>query len=58
MFKKLAAIIVWILFVSGCLAILMGLQILPFFSSYWAYLPVGIAGMVLAVVVMRIRKEL
>ncbi len=58
-FKALASITVWILFVTGCLVILTAFPI-PFldFSGSWQRLAVGIASLVLSVVVMKLRKTL
>lgn len=58
-FKALATIVVWILFVTGCLVIITALPI-PFreMSNSWQRLAVGIASLVLSVVVMKFRKTL
>lgn len=58
-FKALASIVVWILFVNGCLVILTALPI-PYldFGGNWQRLAVGIASLVLSVVVMKMRKML
>ncbi len=58
-FKALASITAWILFVTGCLSILTALPI-PFldYGGNWQRLAVGIASLVLSVVVMKIRKTL
>jgi hypothetical protein len=57
-FKALATIIVWILFIAGCLIILANLALVWRFNGSWEYLAVGIASLVLSVVVMKIRKSL
>lgn len=58
-FKVLASITVWILFVNGCLVILTTLPI-PYlnFEGNWQRMAVGIASLVLSVVVMKMRKTL
>jgi hypothetical protein len=58
-FKALASIIVWILFITGCLLILAVLPI-PYldFGGNWQRIAVGIASLVLSVVVMKMRKTL
>lgn len=58
-FKALASITVWILFVTGCLVILTGLPI-PYldFGGNWQRLAVGVASLFLSVVVMKMRKTL
>lgn len=58
-FKALASITVWILFIVGCLVILTALP-LPYldFGGNWQRLAVGIASLVLAVVTMKLRKTL
>lgn len=58
-FKTLASITVWILFVIGCLAILTQIPI-PFLhgGGSWQYLAIGIASLVLSVFTMKIRKSL
>jgi hypothetical protein len=58
-FKALASITVWVLFITGCLTILMALPI-PYLDSGWNWqrMAVGIASLVLSVVVMKMRKTL
>ena len=58
-FKALASITVWILFVTGCLVILTCLP-LPYldFGGNWQRLAVGVASLVLSVVTMKLRKSL
>jgi hypothetical protein len=58
-FKALATITVWILFITGCLVILTALPV-PFFGfgGGWQCLAVGIASLGLAVVTIKLRKSL
>ncbi len=58
-FKSLASIAVWILFVLGCLSMLTSLPI-PYldFGGQWQGLAVGIASLFLSVVSMKLRKAL
>jgi hypothetical protein len=58
-FKALASITVWILFIVGCLMILFALPI-PFWNrggSGYSWL-VGIASLFLSAVTMKIRKSI
>ena len=58
-FKALATITIWILFITGCLVILTALPV-PFFDfgGGWLHLAVGITSLGLAVVTIKIRQSL
>ena len=58
-FKTLVSIIIWVLFVVGCLSILMSMPI-PVIGPWgdWRYLALGIASLFLSVVVIKMRKWL
>jgi hypothetical protein len=59
-FKALASITVWILFIVGCLMVLTIIPI-PFLHYYgggWQNIAVGIASLSLSVAVMKARKSL
>jgi hypothetical protein len=60
-FKALATITVWVLFVYGCLAILGGLIICGMKTTSpvgWFHQFVGVASLILSLVAMKLRKSL
>lgn len=60
-FKVLATIAVWILFVYGCLAILGGLIVCGMQTTGlvgWLHLFSGVASLILSLVAMKLRKDL
>ncbi len=57
-FKTLASVVIWILFVGGCLAILAGLPVPFLWNGEWRYMALGFAGLFLSTVAIWIRRSL
>jgi len=55
-FKALATMIVWILFITGCLLILVDFMPFVRYTGDWQFLALGLASLVISAVVMKIRK--
>lgn len=59
-FKKLTSVIIWILFITGCLAILtsFGLPFGGYYAGDWERLAIGVLSLFMASITIKFKKTI